>query len=140
YTRPLSAFAEVMKDADNVVFSSPLTFDNAAETTGLELAPKVHIFPQGKCVVPAGDEAQTVDEGERHRLKTFLRPAGQEDDFLVIGAGHVQIRKGVDLFIEVARQALAKTNARPLRFVWIGDGYDPDNDSSYSVYLHDQLK
>ncbi|MDR7123302.1 rhamnan synthesis F family protein [Pseudotabrizicola sp. 4114] len=140
YTRPLSAFAEVMKDADTVVFSSPLTFDNAAETTGLELAPKVHIFPQGKCVVPAGAEAQTVDEAERHRLKSFLRPSGHEDAFLVIGAGHVQIRKGVDLFIEVARHALTKANGRPLRFVWIGDGYDPENDSSYSVYLHDQLK
>lgn len=140
YTRPRTAFAEVMNYADHVVFSSPLTRDNAAEAVGLELTPKVHVFPQGKCTVPGRAESQVVDAVERQRLKALLRPVGHENDFLVIGTGHVQIRKGVDLFIEVARQALAAAKSRTLRFVWIGAGYDPEQDAAYSVYLQDQLK
>ena len=139
YTRPLTAFAEVMNHSDEVVFSSPLTLTNAAETTGLELAPKVHVFPQGKCVVPGKASVRTADTAERQRLKAHLRPVGQEGDFLVIGAGFVQMRKGVDLFIEVARHTLARANGRKLRFAWIGGGYDPENDMAYSAYLHDQL-
>lgn len=140
YTRPQTAFTDVMTYADEVVFSSPLTLENAAEAAGVEISPKVHVFPQGKCIIPGGTQLQMADKVERQRLKAHLRPAGHENDFLVIGAGHVQIRKGVDLFIEVARHAMANTTGRPLRFVWIGSGYDPEYDSDYSVYLQDQLK
>lgn len=140
YTRPHTAFSEVIDHADDIVFSSPLTLANAVDVTGLEVTPNVHVFPQGKCVVPSAAEVQTADYSERQRLRAHLRPAGHEDDFLVIGAGHVQIRKGSDLFIEVARQALADSKGRRLRFAWIGAGYDPEHDLAYSVYLQDQLK
>ena len=139
YTRPRTAFDEVVIHADEIVFSSPLTLENAAEAAGMELAPNIHVFPQGKCTVPGrGDEV--VDGIERQRLRAHLRPDGHEDDFVVIGAGHVQIRKGCDLFIEVARQLQAKTQGRRVRFVWIGAGYDPEHELAYSVYLQDQLK
>lgn len=140
YTRPRTAFSEVAVHADDIVFSSPLTLENAADAAGLEITPNVHVFPQGKCVVPARDEAQSIDMVERQRLQAHLRPAGHEDAFVVIAAGHVQIRKGTDLFIEVARQALAEAKGRRLRFAWIGGGYDPEHDAAYSVYLQDQLK
>ena len=140
YTRPRTAFSEVAAHADDIVFSSPLTLENAADAAGLEITPNVHVFPQGKCVVPARDEAQSTDTVERQRLQDHLRPTGHEGDFVVIAAGSVQIRKGTDLFIEVARQALAEAKGRRLRFAWIGAGYDPEHDTGYSVYLQDQLK
>jgi glycosyltransferase involved in cell wall biosynthesis len=140
YTRPHTAFSEVAAHADDIVFSSPLTLKNAADAAGLEITPNVHVFPQGKCVVPKRDEAQSTDTVERQRLQAHLRPAGHEEDFVVIAAGHVQIRKGTDLFIEVARQALAEAKERRLRFAWIGAGYDPEHDTAYSVYLQDQIK
>ena len=140
YTRPRTAFSEVAAHADDIVFSSPLTLENAADAAGLEITPNVHVFPQGKCVVPGRDEVQSTDTAERKRLQAHLRPAGHEKDFVVIAAGAVQIRKGTDLFIEVARQALAEAKGRRLRFAWIGAGYDPEHDTAYSVYLQDQLK
>ncbi len=140
YTRPLTAFSEVAAHADDIVFSSPLTLEDAADAAGLEITPNVHVFPQGKCVVPARVGAQSPDTVERQRLQGHLRPAGHEEDFVVIAAGSVETRKGTDLFIEVARQALAEAKGRRLRFAWIGSGYDPEHDTTYSVYLQDQLK
>lgn len=134
-----TAFDEVVTRADEIVFSSPLTLENAAEVAGMELAPNIHVFPQGKCTVPnPGDEVAIGIE--QQRLRAHLRPDGHEDDFVVIGVGSVQIRKGVDLFIEVARQLHAKTQGRRVHFVWIGAGYDPEHELAYSVYLQDQLK
>lgn len=140
YTRPRTAFREVLKYADEIVFSSPLTLDNASEVTGLDAAPNIHVLPQGKCIVPNTTSEQSTISNERLRLLAHLRPSGHENDFLVIGAGHVQIRKGVDLFLEVARQVMTEAKGRSVRFVWIGSGYDPEEDMSYCVYLQDQLK
>jgi glycosyltransferase involved in cell wall biosynthesis len=141
YTRPRTAFTDMVSYSDEVVFSSRLTLDNAAEVAGLEAAPYVHVLPQGKCVVPSNANEEATDPLERQRLRAHLRPPGREDDFLVVGAGHVQIRKGVDLFIEIARACLARSEGgRSMRFVWIGSGYDPENELAYSVYLQDQLR
>lgn len=140
FPEPEVAYGDLMKHADQVVFSSSLTLNDAAEMASLELAPKVHVFPQGKCVVPKSGEAQHADLIEQNRLKTYLRPDGSEDDFVVIGAGHVQPRKGVDLFIEVARQAIAAAKGRKLRFVWIGEGFCIENFPDYFLALQDQLK
>ena len=58
---------------------------------------------------------------------------------IVLGVGTVQLRKGVDLFIECAARVVHAPDGNRCRFVWIGNGYDPDNDLGYSVYLADQV-
>ncbi|KAA2311454.1 glycosyltransferase [Pseudooceanicola sediminis] len=140
YTLPRTAFPDAFEWSDHVVFSTNLTLANAIETTGVSPSRKVHVFPQGKCIVPHKSQADSDTEAERARLKSILRPAGGEADFLVIGAGYVEIRKGVDLFIEVARRTLARANGARIRFAWIGAGYAPEVDTAYSVYLQDQLQ
>lgn len=59
---------------------------------------------------------------------------------VVLGAGFVHLRKGVDLFIECAARVVHTSEGHRCRFVWIGKGYDPDNDVGYSVYLADQIR
>ena len=59
---------------------------------------------------------------------------------VVLGAGSVHLRKGVDLFIEVAARVVSAPRGRNCRFVWFGHGYDPDGDVQYSVYLVDQIQ
>ena len=54
--------------------------------------------------------------------------------------GTVQIRKGVDLFIDCARRIRESAPDIPIRFAWIGKGYDPENDHGYSLYLPDQIE
>jgi len=140
YTLPKTAFTEAMTAADYTVFSTNLTLDSAYETTGLSQTPFVRVLPQGKCEVPSAIETSDVRKKERAKLKAQLRPVGTENDFLILGAGTVQIRKGLDLFIEVARKVFASPQGSTARFVWIGPGYDVETDSTYSVYLQDQLR
>jgi hypothetical protein len=63
-----------------------------------------------------------------------------ENSVVVIGIGTVQLRKGVDLFIECAARVVRAQSGNNCRFVWIGKGYDPDTDVGYSVYLADQIR
>lgn len=147
FPEPEAAFYMVMNHADHVVFSSRLTFDDAAVGASVEMASKIHVMPQGKCIVPREEMAgeADVDAVERQSLKEHLRPPGLNDCFLVIGAGYVQRRKGCDLFIEVARYAIARAaeeaGGRKLRFVWIGHGFDETgHDPAYILALKDQLR
>lgn len=140
YTLPRNAFVEALHEADQVVYSTSVTLQNAVDITHIDPSPKVHVLPQGKCVVPARHAGAGIDMAERERLRKLLRPATSEGDILVLGAGTVQLRKGIDLFIEAARKVRATPGGERFRFVWIGAGYDPHGDASYSVYLHDQLR
>jgi hypothetical protein len=57
-----------------------------------------------------------------------------------LGGGAIQFRKGVDLFLSCAAAVRALKPKRPVRFVWIGHGYDPVNDVNYSSYLAEQME
>lgn len=43
-----------------------------------------------------------------------------DNDFLVCGCGHVDWRKGTDLFIQVARDLILNKNRKNVKFIWIG--------------------
>ena len=135
---PKSSFREALSWADQVVFSSELTMENAFGTVPLSSQPLVHVVPQGKCAVPKDDGDDVSRELELRRLDREFGPRGKPN-FVVLGAGMVEFRKGVDLFIEVARLVAGTTGGEHVRFLWVGGNYDPDIDFSYSVYLKDQI-
>ena len=65
------------------------------------------------------------EPAERERIRFDLRPAGWPADTVVIlGAGAVTLRKGVDLFIACARRVAEMAPKTKFRFVWIGEGLD----------------
>ena len=68
-----------------------------------------------------------------------MRSKDEKDKFIVLGAGFVHVRKGVDLFLSVAASARRLAPDIRFKFVWVGDGYNPDEDASYSVYLREQI-
>jgi glycosyltransferase involved in cell wall biosynthesis len=141
YTVPKTAFTDALLLADEVVFSTELTIRNALDQTSFVRTPRFHVLAQGRCEVPRRDSDETLRQMERDRLTALLRPGGENTgEFLVIGAGYVQMRKGVDLFIDVARRVLSTEEGRNARFAWIGAGYDPERDAAYSVYLKDQIE
>lgn len=141
YTNPKTAFMEVVNWSTEAVFSTRVTLENALQENPIPGSPVFHVEPQGKCIVPQDARSDLQHETERTWLTEALRPqSGATRPFVVIGAGHVQIRKGVDLFIEVATRVLQHPDGANVRFAWIGGGYDPERDTGYSVYLRDQLR
>lgn len=141
YTGKKSAFPEALRWAAETVFSTRLTLDSALANTLMDFTPRLHVLPQGKCNPPEQTGSEASRAAEKARLREVLDPMpGTGKRFQVLGAGTVEIRKGVDLFIETATRVLASPGSDHIHFVWIGAGYAPDRDYAYSVYLRDQLQ
>lgn len=142
YTRPYDAFCDAILWSTRTVFSTQLTLENALhECPGLNDF-SIEVIPQGKCSIASKEITTAEYETERLRLIKQIRPGGRENDDIVVimGAGSVILRKGVDLFIECASRVIKSPGGDKCRFVWIGHGYNPNNDIFYSVYLADQIQ
>lgn len=141
YTRPETAFLSLFENADQIVFSTHTTLDDALEQCSITRPINVHVLPQGKCQIPQKRGGDQEQEKERNWLKNQLRPSGNKnEEFVIIGVGTVQTRKGVDLFIETATRVISESGGAKFRFVWIGGGFDPVHDVTKSVYLSDQIR
>ena len=102
-----------------------------------------HIDPSSaarECVSSPRLPASLTRWSRRAWLAANLRPHGVAGKFLVIGVGNIELRKGVDLFIECATILKIQPGGEKFQFVWIGDGFDPEGEMAYSVYLDDQIK
>jgi glycosyltransferase involved in cell wall biosynthesis len=140
YTRPRDAVRNALLWSGEVVFSAKITMENAfAEYP--DLGPRsAHILPQGRCVLPEGELSEAALLDEQVRLRRLMRPPQAQHAVVVLGAGFVQLRKGVELFIECAARVARAPGGQNCRFVWIGTGFNPDDDVAYSVYLADQVR
>lgn len=131
YTKPLNSVSAAIKHSTRVVFSTDLTRDDAFAELGSLPQEKISIFPQGKSEIPNA-------QGEASDYDTIAKTS-KSAKFRILGAGYVQYRKGVDLFIEVAKEFNLRNPDANVDFVWLGDGYRPEHDLTYSVYLKDQI-
>lgn len=141
YCKPAYPFDHVVRFSRKVVFSAPTTKSNAIEEIGaLPILTESLVLPQGQCVaeVEARHGADATDEA--HRISEALGQGEGDGSLVVVGAGSVNIRKGVDLFIQCAAMLKRRAPDIRFRFVWVGGGYEPDTDQGYSVYLHEQVK
>jgi len=139
YTRPEGAMGQALDWSTQVVFSAELVARAAQREHPTLSGRPIHVLRQGRCDVPArwgegGRPAQSAED-----LGRVFRPKGAEHALVVLGCGTVHLRKGVDLFLSCAAAVAAAGTRRPVRFVWIGHGYDPRSDVTYSCYLADQI-
>jgi glycosyltransferase involved in cell wall biosynthesis/predicted nucleic acid-binding Zn-ribbon protein len=141
YTRPRDSFRSALFWSGEVVFSANVTMENARVEYPDLGDRSTHILPQGRCLLPLDGLSEEQHQAESTHIHRLIRPKGlAEDTVIVLGAGSVQLRKGVDLFIECAARVVNVPDGNRCRFIWIGNGYDPDNDVGYSVYLADQIR
>ncbi|WP_192561937.1 glycosyltransferase [Pseudomonas gozinkensis] len=141
YTRPQSAIQNALLWASQTVFSSRATLDSAVQALPQLGDRSIPVLAQGKSIVPGEAQDEKFVVAEKRRLQHAMRPKDQDADTIVIlGAGRVQLRKGVDIFIECATRVINSAIGHKCRFVWIGDNYDPEIDIAYSVYLQDQIQ
>lgn len=136
YTQPQGAMSEALEWATQMVFSADITAKSAVQELPTLSNRKIHILTQGRCIVPGARRDTAPD---RLVLRSKISPKGRGDGLVVLGGGSIQIRKGVDVFLACAASVMALAPKRPVRFVWIGHGYDPANDANYSSYLAEQI-
>ncbi|WP_312124234.1 rhamnan synthesis F family protein [Pseudomonas sp.] len=141
YTRPRHAFYEALFWSGEAIFSTSLTLESAQKEYPEMRNRNFHVLPQGRSLVPNDEVDEKLVEDEIKRIRHAMRPNnnGNTDSFIILGAGYVQLRKGVDLFIDCASKIAQSAVGSKCRFVWVGKGFDSENDASYSVYLADQI-
>jgi glycosyltransferase involved in cell wall biosynthesis len=138
YTRPIN-MRNVLEWATHVVFPAQIVAQSLYDRfPGLEQRPGIHIVSQGPNEPPPLQAVQNDLKFADESLLDILRPKGTENAFLVLGAGTVEYRKGVDLFICAAGAARKIRPDIQFRFVWIGDD-DPKHEKQYSDYLAYQI-
>ena len=106
-------------------------------------AHRAHVLPSDKdAIAPQGllEPAFGRLEPEPARRAVIAELGLPDDAFIVLGAGTLDLRKGVDVFVKVAAKVLRSTaaarGARPIHFVWLGDG-DRGQHSPFSYFMED---
>jgi len=136
-TRPLENL-DLIKYADDIVFSSKALKNDAIDFNPSFKDLRLHILPQGKCSLFINDYSCTEDSSFELSVREIVKNKDNKKK-IILGVGTINIRKGVDLFVSVASKLAKKDKGSNYLFVWIGAGFDLKNDSSYSIYIHDQV-
>ncbi|MGY4643127.1 rhamnan synthesis F family protein [Cellulomonas sp. URHB0016] len=147
--RPHGVLSAFLGSASDLVFPAELVVDSMRTEYADMLGRGYHIVPQGKSTLPPGDPQSFVprttprgpdgiaaDLPERD-LRSFLAEL-DPDATLVIGAGTIAPRKGVEFFIQAAVNAHRTAPGVPVVFAWIGDRIPPLQ--WYIDDLHEQVR
>jgi glycosyltransferase involved in cell wall biosynthesis len=139
YTRPIGKLSEAVFYADRVIVPAKIIQDSISSELKkfFNIKGKLNHFttlPQGKLpYIPKS-------HGEDLSMELLRRKLGIiEDTKVVMGAGFVHMRKGVDLFLSMAKYVKDHYKGR-CKFIWVGGGFDPDHDLTYSVWLQKQME
>ena len=138
YIRPASIVNTIGLWSSCLVFSSYLTRDDILNAFPQLKGTKTIVLPQGKC------EAVSSAIQSKSKLKneniSQLSHRVHKGDVLILGAGVIQPRKGIDIFISVAIQLSKYYPIKNIKFVWMGSGYEPETDYSVSIWIKDQIE
>jgi glycosyltransferase involved in cell wall biosynthesis len=140
YTRPESAIAQAALWSTSLVFSSSLTMQNAIDTCPALENAYLRNLPQGRSMLPVSELPDDLELEHKRMTEAFFSDIGEPRPVVILGAGSVEYRKGVDLFLACAAKVRQRAPSRRFRFVWIGRGFDPHLDRTlYSAFLADQV-
>ncbi|QIR15130.1 rhamnan synthesis F family protein [Shewanella aestuarii] len=137
YSKPVGKISNTVLFADRVVVPAQVLKESMLKEFSSRVVKatpnNILIQPQGALpFIPEGHG--NIDSVEQ--LKNIINLNG--DEHLLIGAGYVQVRKGVDLFISAAKR-IKELTSKPCKFVWVGEGYNPDTDLNYSNWIQTQI-
>ena len=138
YIRPEGLVNTIGLWSNKIIFSTELTRNDLISKYPQMSGVDHKILPQGKCGTTSDWKLKTRPSPQKC-VSNFLDNI-RGDEILVLGAGAIQPRKGVDIFVWVADQLRKHQNIEKVKFVWIGAGYDPINDFNVSLWIKDQIE
>ena len=139
YIRPIELLSNVGLWSNRLIFSSKLTSDDLMKQNPQLKRTQNEILPQGYCKEVLLATTQSRQEKTEDEATKYLEEL-KSDDILILGAGQIQPRKGLDLFVSVAFYIKERFPNQTIKFAWIGDGYDPTNDFNVSLWIKDQIE
>ena len=140
YTLPIGRMSGVIEAVDRIIVPAELIRQSMlAElaTTRAGSAQNIRVRPQG-CLPELPKDAAEPDM-TREEILAFIGAPQDGTLRLVLGAGYAQMRKGVDLFVQTAAE-VRRLCGDDVRFIWVGDGYNPTRDLAYSAWVGDMVR
>ena len=103
----------IVRRSDKIVFAAEFVKQQFVDTYGAG-EEKTVIKPQG--IYSRAGLVNKVDARQklRHRI------GGGKESFIFLGCGHADLRKGLDLFIQVAGLVLKQVPHEDVHFLWVG--------------------
>jgi glycosyltransferase involved in cell wall biosynthesis len=139
YTKPRTKLADAFNWASDIVFPADLVAKSAFDTfPNLCRRKGIHVLPQGRVDPPRAADADFASRPES--LSPAIPFLDEPGAFIVLGAGSVTSRKGVDVFVATAAACQRNAPELGIRFIWIGDGYNPQGPDLYCIYLAEQVQ
>ncbi|GIG39625.1 rhamnan synthesis F family protein [Cellulomonas phragmiteti] len=130
--RPEGVLGALFASVSEVVFSAPIVADSMRREYADLIARPHHVIPQGQSRLPAGTDTERAPRAMRlgsdgvetdlpeHALADLLADL-DASTVLVVGAGTISPRKGVEFFLQTADQVRRSAGEKDVRFAWIGD-------------------
>jgi glycosyltransferase involved in cell wall biosynthesis len=140
YTFPPGKMAAVVAATDRVIVPAEIVLESVQREVAREFggpANNLTVRPQGS--LPQLPQNSEGDDLTAPEILLRLNAADGKKPAIVLGAGFFHMRKGIELFVQTAAE-VRRQMGDDIRFVWVGDGYDPKGDSRYSVWLSEAAK
>lgn len=135
YVTPHGKVTGIVEAADVVVVASELVRESLNQEVvlhRLEAPNNVVVRHQGRPIIPPDEHPA---DHSYQDLADLLGIRDRGATRIVLGAGSVIMRKGVDLFVQTADE-VRRTYGDAVRFLWVGDRADAD----YSFWLEDMVR
>jgi glycosyltransferase involved in cell wall biosynthesis len=128
--------------AGSVVFSASVVQNSAITERTHSAINSSHIIPQGKSVIPSKAAGVEVDQAEVNELVSQILPVDPmaEKPFIVLGAGTIEYRKGVDLFVATALEIKRLAPNSNILMVWVGRTVHVEPYRQYAEFVIEQVK
>ncbi len=137
YVYPATSLRRAFDCANEIIFPAKIVARSSEEVHKPLSKRDYKIIPQGMSLLPSTNLHSGPSQTQELERLERIKAAG---NLVILGAGTVDFRKGVDLFLATA-DALRRQYDRPaVHFVWVGYGYRPSEDMGYSVYLKEQIQ
>ncbi len=141
YTKPKDRMLNNIIAADSVILPAKIIQNSIMEQlnkiAGISTIPSnIHIYPQGKLTFLPNSYGNADSPNQ---ILKKLNIHNKDEYKIIVASGYAQIRKGVDLFIYTAKYIKNNYQGK-CKFVWVGDGFNPDTDASYALWLDREIK
>lgn len=136
YSLPQGRVTRAVMAADIAVFSANLLAEAAQTEIAMfhqQRSLNVRVRHQGK-LESLGKRSLDVPPLSVDDIRELVGAPEGGGVRVVLGAGYVQTRKGVDTFVQTADE-VRRIYGDDVRFVWVGPGYNPNADIHCAVWV-----
>ena len=127
-------YLKVLYDnSDRIVYSTQFMVEKNKRDYNFDLG-KTSIIPQGLYK----EEFLDADL-DQLRSDTRKKLGIPENAFVVMGCGSIHPRKGIDVFIQTAIQAISLAPEKDIYFIWLGGTLQSNSPDMYIRFLHRDL-